>query len=1229
MDYAEAFAEVYPPSQVTSFLPSHPGGSKIVLQLAGQDATAEYDPVHPAGTLEENLPTSANLGLLDTSTLPTVEKPTGESTSSGESSGPPPLSSLLNLSEIEEAATPLLQRKAWAYYYSGSDDLYSKTLNNTAYRSILLRPRIFVDCTKCNTSTTVVGHHVSVPFFVSPAAMARLAHADGERGIGAACGLYGAAQMVSNNASMTPEQVVEGTPGSQVFGWQLYVQTDRSKSEAMLARIAKLPQFKFIVLTLDAPVPGKREDDERTKNVGSNLSIRSAVQQDQGKKQEESGGVGKALFAGTAADLTWKTTLPWLAKHTDLPIILKGIQTHEDAYMASLYTPQIRGIILSNHGGRALDTAPPAVHTLLEIRRYCPEVFKTLDVLVDGGIKRGTDVVKALCLGAKAVGLGRAPLFGLGVGGQQGVERVFESMHFEKSLKRAIYAPWREQYIDYPKLKTLLKDYYSDAGEDGNTGKTEAGDDADDWTESDEGAFVEELVNVQLEKVHGFQSTTVQTLRDRTAKCEERLETIAPKHKTKQTTEDNQHESGEGSAEIEELGDLTEEAVVTLRDVLKELNGITKEMNELERFSRINYTGFLKATKKHDRKRGHSYRIRPLMQVRLAALPFNKEDYSPLLFRLSTMYAFIRQRLDNKGKQKGNSFSESETSTDDFTAYKFWVHPDNLLELKTMILRRLPVLVYNPLSSSVAESELPDPTITSIYFDNATFSLYNAKVGHETNATSLRLRWYDGLSKNPEVFCEKKTILEDGSSHEQRFTISKQKYIQPFLRGEYKMDKDIRRNREKHGDDSEQAHRLEKTVEDIQTFMEENDLQPMLRANYNRTAYQIPGDSRVRITLDTDLAMIREDALNAENPIRSPDDWHRLDIDEGGMEFPFARIRKGEISRFPYALLEIRVRGGKKYEWAADLMNSHLVVPAPRFSKFVHGVAQLFDDHVNTFPFWLSDVDTDIRRDPQQAFEEEQQKKAQAADDQFAVGSLLRSNDKLGSYKPAIQTPVGSPHSTRSDQQPRPRKATVDMTRRSPSSKLGKAAAQSTVAEGDSDEDDDDVKVSDSRGMHSFYTSIGNLTSRKTGPRLPPGIQEPTFWIKNEGPVKVEAKVWLANQRTFIKWQHIGVLLASLSLGLFNAAGANNDLARSLAVVYTLVAVFAVGWGWSVYMTRSRLIRERSGKDFDNVFGPIVVCVGLIIALCLNFTFKYQNIQQQRRENKTLVVGSLGAFDDL
>ena len=382
--------------------------------------------MHPPGTLEDSLSPEAKLGQIDVETLPKDEAPKEQQHLDG-AEGPPPLESLLNLDEIEEVATKLISRKAWAYYFSAGDDLISKKLNNQVYRSILLRPRVFVDCEICDTSTTFLGHLVRTPIYVSPAAMARLAHPSGEAGIAQACSKLGAMQLISNNASMTPEQIVADALPDQVFGWQLYAQIEQNKSEAMLARIEKLrPKIKFVCLTLDAPVPGKREHDQKSDTVGAGLAVTSAVQAGSTPKPA-GGGIGKSLFAGTSPKLTWKRTLPWLAKHTTLPIVLKGIQTHEDAYLASLYTPQVRGIILSNHGGRAADTAPPAIHTLLEIRKYCPEILSKIEIFVDGGIRRGTDVVKALCLGARGVGIGRAALWGLGAGGPAGVERTLES----------------------------------------------------------------------------------------------------------------------------------------------------------------------------------------------------------------------------------------------------------------------------------------------------------------------------------------------------------------------------------------------------------------------------------------------------------------------------------------------------------------------------------------------------------------------------------------------------------------------------------------------------------------------------------------------------------------------------------------------------------------------------------------------------------------------------------
>ncbi|OOQ90440.1 Cytochrome b2, mitochondrial [Penicillium brasilianum] len=400
------YGKVY---DVTDFVSDHPGGANVILKLAGKDATEEYDPVHPSGTLEENLKPEAFLGTIDPAT---VIKSEGLPQASGKSEEYPPVQSLLNMDEIEELATKKVSKKAWAYYYSAADDKITKRFNTEAFRSILLRPRVFIDCTECSLETKLLGNQVSMPIYVSPAAQARLGHPSGEAGIAEACGNFGALQIISNSASMTPEQIVANAAPGQAFGWQLYVQDDRKKSEKMIARVNRLSAVKFLVLTIDTPVMGKREDDQRSGNVINEITEIEAPE--------------KQIFAGMDPSLTWTETLAWLEKQTSLPIVLKGIQTHEDAYIAGLHQSRVKGIILSNHGGRSLDTSPPAVHTLLEMRKYCPEVFDKVEVWIDGGVRRGTDVVKALCLGAKGVGIGRPPLWGLAAGGVEGVKRTLQ-----------------------------------------------------------------------------------------------------------------------------------------------------------------------------------------------------------------------------------------------------------------------------------------------------------------------------------------------------------------------------------------------------------------------------------------------------------------------------------------------------------------------------------------------------------------------------------------------------------------------------------------------------------------------------------------------------------------------------------------------------------------------------------------------------------------------------------
>ncbi|KAI5306092.1 hypothetical protein KEM56_002238 [Ascosphaera pollenicola] len=464
---------------VTSFVDEHPGGAKIILKYAGKDATEEFDPVHPTGTLEENLSPEACLGSVDSSTLKkaTNQKQQGNSTAVEKqqlvhtsANVPKNISQCLSIDDIERLGLSKLNKRAFAYYYSASDDLITKYQNNQAYKSILLRPRIFKDVSAqhLDMSTTTMGLKLGTPIFVCPAAMARLGHPTGEAGIAAGCSRFGAMQIISNNASMTPEEIVaDGKPG-QIFGWQLYVQNDRARSEAMMKRINKLAdagKVHFICLTLDAAVAGKREMDEREQFDDEEDDNTDDVASDGPEVDKKAGGIGQQLFAGTAADLTWVKTLTWINKFTPLPIVLKGLQTHEDAFIASCLSEKfkIKAIILSNHGGRALDTTNTPIHTLLEIRKYCPEVFNRIDVWVDGGIKRGTDVVKALALGAKAVGVGRNALYGLAAAGPQGVEKMLKILNEETGAAMRLLGANRVselglQHINARALERLIYD---------------------------------------------------------------------------------------------------------------------------------------------------------------------------------------------------------------------------------------------------------------------------------------------------------------------------------------------------------------------------------------------------------------------------------------------------------------------------------------------------------------------------------------------------------------------------------------------------------------------------------------------------------------------------------------------------------------------------------------------------------------------------------------------------
>ncbi|OTB04358.1 hypothetical protein M426DRAFT_320956 [Hypoxylon sp. CI-4A] len=738
-------------------------------------------------------------------------------------------------------------------------------------------------------------------------------------------------------------------------------------------------------------------------------------------------------------------------------------------------------------------------------------------------------------------------------------------MRFGKTLRESVYPPWKDQYIDYSKLKTMLREDRRDDEED------------IPWTEDDENKFCDEIFNVQLEKVAQFQEKTVNGLKERAEVAFEKLKDMAP------SSSDDQPKSDITGARLKELRN--------------ELDSITNEVKELKKYSSANYTGFLKIAKKHDRKRGDRYKVRPMMRVSLSERGFNSEQaYSPLLTKLSLMYYAINQNLDEgeQGQPLDLDLEHQQEvhNGERYSAHKFWIHTDNLLEVKTAILRHLPSLVYTQQAGQQPDGN-EDPKITSLYFDNSKFDLYGRKVDRQVDASSLRLRWYGQLDAKPDIVLEQKIIYENGLSEERKFHI-KDKYIKQFIDGEYKLEKTVQKM-ERQGQTAEAIESFKTTVGEIQDFIIKRKLEPVLRANYTRTAFQKPSDDRVRISIDTDIAFIREDTLDRDRPCRDPQEWHRRDIDNGSMSYPFKNINQSEVSRFPFALLEIKLKeegGRKRPRWVEDLMVSHLVHPAPKFSKFVHGVASLFEDYVNHLPLWLSDIEADIRKDPQTAHEEEEQRKAQQAEDAMAVGSFLggAAAAKAGSYKPATSSPVGRSYL---------------------SERAAREARSSVPPTAVNSEQDDEGGASQPKSYGTLSSVFPGFSlsrysrAKRQRAQLPEGVTKPEVWLKNAGPLQVEPKVWLANERTFLKWQHICILLGSLAISLYTAAG-ENFLAECMGIAYIIIAVMAGGWGYVMLHKRRDMIVERSGKDFDSMIGPLAVSAALMLALILNFVFSYR-----------------------
>ncbi|KZO93869.1 hypothetical protein CALVIDRAFT_539522 [Calocera viscosa TUFC12733] len=425
---------------VTEFLPEHPGGMKIILKYAGKDATEEYDPIHPPDAITANLPPEKHLGAIDPGTVTQVvrEITSAEVERQERHERKPPLDEILNLHDFEAIARAVMPEKGWAYYSSAADDEITHRENHLAYHRIWFRPRILRDVTAVDWSTTILGQKSSMPVYITATALGKLGHPDGELNLTRAAGKAGVIQMIPTLASCSFDELVDAALEGQTQFMQLYVNKDRAITKRIVQHAEKRG-IKGLFITVDAPQLGRREKDMRMKFEDAG----SAVQREAGEEVNKNEGAARAISSFIDPGLCWKD-IPWFQSITKMPIILKGVQCWEDAVMAA--EAGLQGVVLSNHGGRQLDFARSGIEILVEVvsalreRNLFPN--PNFQLFVDGGVRRATDVLKAVALGATAVGIGRPFIYSYSAYGQDGVERAIRILNDEFEMNmRLIGAP--------------------------------------------------------------------------------------------------------------------------------------------------------------------------------------------------------------------------------------------------------------------------------------------------------------------------------------------------------------------------------------------------------------------------------------------------------------------------------------------------------------------------------------------------------------------------------------------------------------------------------------------------------------------------------------------------------------------------------------------------------------------------------------------------------------------
>ncbi|KAI8334640.1 VTC domain-containing protein [Chlamydoabsidia padenii] len=784
-------------------------------------------------------------------------------------------------------------------------------------------------------------------------------------------------------------------------------------------------------------------------------------------------------------------------------------------------------------------------------------------------------------------------------------------MKFGQELQQNMYEPWRFEYISYDVIKKDMKNRQLTHG----------------WTDQDEQDF-ETTLRLEADKVDLFITRKQREIDSRIAYCDRIL--VQQRPTLTLSTQHSLYESMDDS----------------LTDILTDLNDLAK-------FTRYNYLGIQKLIKKHD-KHTHMDRQGLLVDI-IRNKSLDRQRFDVALVKISALHDLCRLHGESR---TGNAAAGLDQNAFERATAKYWVHPDNVTELKAILLFHLPVLVFNPNKPIEAE----DSAISSVYFDNHNFGLYGGRLQRDEGAEAIRLRWYGPMSSKS-IFIERKTHHApwlDGASVKDRFRLDESQ-VNDFLQGRYTADQVAHDMKTKQGMAQDAVDANHFIASGVQRSVAEKQLNPVMRVFYNRTAFQVPGDQRLRLSLDTDLTFIREDGLNR----RKNNNWRRQDV---GVDYPFDYLPDAEVYRFPYAVLETKLQthlGQEPPEWLTRLLDSKLVYEVPRFSKYLQGAAHFWSPQLPLLPWWLGDLQQlDIRNAKQTTgnftglsrskslkplidgryrmgyLESQLEKRAtltrkasQAAKAQRAAS--LRNNN--GEYTATVITPFNggttltdpfadpmwrqssnssndnlNQYQFNQQQQhytaARQRVGMNDYIDGSSTEYLmGNKTPRSSVmhhtnmtsrdALTGGQQDDMDIIFIEEGVQYSKKGKKGNNNNNNKGNNGEGGKKK-----KNKGD-RIEPKIFFANERTFIHWLYFAALLLTTALTLLNFGDHTTRI--SGGVFFGIAFSFAV-YAFYRFRWRAHRIRTKPNERYDDLYGPIGLCILLVGALILNFVLQYQ-----------------------